>query len=187
MYETTEHIRPRLYALLVLVLLGVGAGGFAVYSIFSGSLVVSDVIPDFEVLTPVTLFYAAFLSGLFFVPVPIELAFIAGVRAGSPYIPSAVAVMGGFALGNLVSYLVGWKLSRFVMHLVNAKQMYGLRRKVNTYGGYAVLAFSLLPAPTPQLNFALGMARYNMARLFSLFFVGMLIKYVAIGLFFMLT
>ena len=183
--ETREHIKPRIYALIGVISLALLLGGLATYSVFSGNWQLSDLAPDFERLTPVTLLYSGFISGLFFVPIPLEFAFLAGVRAGSPVGPSLVAVIAGFLLGNLVSYLIGWKLSRFVMHLVNAKQMYGLRRKVNQYGSVAVFLVNVVPGPSPQLTFALGMARYNMARLFTWFLAGNLVKYSVMSLFFL--
>lgn len=182
--ETRDHIRPRLYALGIVLFIVVLLAGLATYSVFSGNWQYSDLAPDFERLTPVTLLYSGAISGLFFVPIPLELAFLGGVRAGSPVGPSLVAVIAGFLLGNLVSYLVGWKLSRYVMHLVSAKKMYGLRRKVNRFGSVVVFLVNLIPGPAPQLTFALGMARYNMARLFSWFLAGNIVKYSIISVFF---
>ena len=183
--ETREHIKPRLYALVGVVSVALLFGGLALYGLFSGNWQFSDLAPDFDRLTPVTLLYTGVLSGLFFVPIPLEFAFLAGVRAGTPVGLSFLAVIAGFLVGNLVSYLVGWKLSRFVMHLVNAKQMYGLRRKVNKYGSVAVFLVSVVPGPSPQLTFALGMARYNMARLFVWFLAGNVVKYTVLSLFFL--
>ncbi len=183
-FETREHIKPRVYALLSIACLVLLLVGYFLYvSSTDAGFSFRELVPDFDRLTPVTLFYSGIMSGLFFVPVPLEFAYIAGVRAGSPVIESTLAVIAGFVIGNLISYVAGWKLSRFALHLVSAKKLYGLRRKVNTYGGYAVFLFNVIPAPSPQLTFGLGMARYNMARLFTWLVVGNLIKFSAIGLF----
>lgn len=186
--ETDEHIRPRVIALCVLVALALGGGGYASYSLISGDgLSLSALKPNFSSITPLTLFYSGAVSGLFFVPVPLEIAYLSGVGAGSPVVASTFAVVGGFIIGNLISYVIGWKLSRAVMHLISAKKLYGLRRKVNRYGNYAVFLVNVLPGPAPQLTFGLGMARYNISRLFFWLVLGNVVKFSAIGFFVSLT
>lgn len=185
--ETTDQLRARLVALgvvalLVLIALVAILQGFDIPKAFS-----IDTLIRAEGATPVHMFVAAFASGLFFLPVPIEVAFILGVRNGMNPLLAVLGTVAGFVLGHTISYLIGLKLSHFVRFIVSPKKLYGLRRKVNKYGSWAVLAFNLLPAPSPQLTFGLGIARYNMVRLIILVVLGNLVKYVAIASFLLFT
>ncbi len=185
-FETREHLRFRIIALAIIIAISLFGGFLAVTSLFSEGTSLSEVFssirPDLSLLTPSTLFYSGAISGLFFFPVPLEATFYLGVTNGSPVIASILAVIGGFILGNIVSYLIGWKLSRAVSHLVSAKKMYALRRKVNTYGSWAVLVVNMIPAPSPLLTFSLGIAKYNIARLFFFLILGNIIKFSVLGL-----
>ncbi|MFT4249773.1 MAG: VTT domain-containing protein [Candidatus Woesearchaeota archaeon] len=172
LFLTSEHKKPRLIALGVsLVVVGVALavllrGGF------------SALTPDFSSLSASTLLYLSFVSGLFFLGVPLEAVLFTAVSSGSAPIASVAAMVAGFVLGNLVSYVIGWKLSRIALSLVSAKKMYGLRRRVNAHGSVYVFVANVLPfVPAPVLTFGLGVARYNMLRLFVFLVLGCVVKF----------
>jgi membrane protein YqaA with SNARE-associated domain len=191
-FETTDELRTRLFTLAIVGSLAI-LGLIAVWLFSAAGIQLPSIGEALRVLisgeraSPMTLMIAAMLGGLFFLPIPIEAAYLVTVRAGSPPVLSALAVLGGLVVGHSVSYLIGWKLSRTVSSLVSSKKMYALRRKVNKYGSYAIFGINVIPAPSPILTFALGIARYNMLRLFSLFLLGNAVKFgVLAGMFLLL-
>lgn len=186
--DTTDHVRPRIYALIAAIIL-VAAGGWVVYdNMTAGEDAKSFIsLPNFDSITIVTLFVSAALGGLFFVPIPVEALFYIGLRQGNIPLVAGIAVVSGFLLGHIISYFIGLKLSRFIQYFLSPKKMYSLRRAVNKYGVYAIIGVNLIPGPSPQLTFGLGIARYNFVRLVMLIILGNTLKYAAIAGFYLLT
>lgn len=176
--ETTRHRRRRLLILGTLTLL---AGMIASVSIGQLQVIFSN-ISTWEI-TPFTIFVLGSLSGLFFFPVPIEALFYVALESGNSATLTTVAVMAGFILGNVVSYLLGWKLSRVVMGFAPPKKLHAVRRYVVRWGVPAVFVLNLIPFPSPLLTFGLGIARYHFTRLFSVLVLANFIKFLAIVLF----
>jgi len=79
--ETTDHLRPRIIALIALGVVIVTVISITVMTLMTGSG-----LPDLGVLfssdnvTPLTLLIAGFGSGLFFIPIPTEFIYLYGVR-----------------------------------------------------------------------------------------------------------
>lgn len=176
-FETYDQRNRRLLALLVLGVIVLSGIAFSVQHIAQGGA-----LPNFQAwkITPVSLFFMAAIGGLFFFPVPIEAIFFAGLRAGNDATFSLTAVLTGFILGNIVSYLIGWKLSRTFMSVMPAKKLHAVRKYVMKWGAPAVFILNALPMPSPLLTFGLGIARYNVARLFTLLLAGNLVKFTFI-------
>ena len=181
--ERSKTIAIRfIVALLVLLF---GSFFYAVFSGISestsfaeGALAsVNGILAD---TTPIGLFYAHFIGGIFFVPSADELIFYYGLLKGNPLIFSFAVALIGYMLAQVLNYFIGSKLSPFVLHLVSKKKVYKVRRVVNKYGAYGIFLFNLLPLPAPLLIFALGMARYNFKRLLVITFLAKCIEYAAI-------
>jgi len=176
MLEDRRQQRRRMISLAVLVLLiSMGAWISIRYVASGGSFDIG-----FDTITPVTLFLMAATGGLFFIPIPIEILYYTGVHAGSPPVFSTIAVIAGFTLGNLVSYLIGWKLSRLVMSVASAKKVYKVRGVAKKYGVYAIIGMNLVPAPSPVLTFGLGLTRYPFLRLFTALLLATIVKFMVI-------
>ena len=172
LYETSEHKKPRLIALLVVAVVAASA----LFVLFRGGI--DTFVPDFTQITPLTLLYLSFASGLFFFGLPLEAVLFTSISNGAHPITSTAAMIAGFVLGNVVSYVIGWKLSRIALMMVSAKKLYALRRKVNAHGSVYVFLANALPfIPAPVLTFGLGVARYNMARLFTFLVLGCVLKF----------
>lgn len=176
LFETSENKKPRLIALGIILIV---ASIFFFVVLRNG---IPSFEPDFSSLTPINLLYMSFASGLFFFGLPLEAALMAAVRNGSPAVASSIAMVAGFTIGNFVSYVIGWKLSRIALQLVNAKKLYSLRRQVNQKGALFVFLANTIPfIPAPVLTFGLGVARYNMARLFTFLVLGASIKFSVVA------
>jgi membrane protein YqaA with SNARE-associated domain len=174
--ETSENKKPRIIALGIIFIIVL----VATLLMFRNGIPSFDM--DFTSLTPLNLLYMSFASGLFFFGLPLEAALLTAVNNGSPIVASALFMIAGFTVGNLVSYVIGWKLSRIALQLVSAKKVYGLRRKVNAHGTVFVFLANAIPfIPAPVLTFGLGIARYNMARLFTFLVLGASLKFFVVA------
>lgn len=133
------------------------------------------------------LFYAGFVGGLFFVPIPQEIFFYLGLIKGNPILLSFLMINAGFLLAQLLNYYVGKNFSKVIIHLVSKKTLYGARRFVSNHGRSGVFLFNLLPLPAPLLTFGLGIVKYNIFRLFFYTLLGTFFKYLFIVAFFIVT
>ncbi len=134
-------------------------------------------------LTPLGAFYTTTFGGLFFIPIPIEITFIAYLTSGmiNPFI-----VIGLFLIGMIISftvdYWVGERLSGFSKKLIGYKKFYNMKVKLNKYGAFAVLGFNVLPLPAQPFAALLGVFKYNKAKFYSMSILGQGIKLTLITL-----
>lgn len=135
--------------------------------------------------TPVGLFFVGFISSLFFSFVPLEPSFYYGLVRDNPYVLSMLMIMAGLIPAELLNYVVGRKFSPLMKHFVSTRKLYGAKRFVNKHGSYGVFLFNFIPIfPSPILTFALGMVKYNPARLFFWLILADILKFIAIILFY---
>lgn len=134
--------------------------------------------------TPLGLFYISFFGNLLFVPLPIEIAFVQALRVGQPAFASLFFSLAGLIPAYALDYFIGARLSSLVFIFISPKKIYKSKRWVNTYGPYAIFGFNLLPLPSNELTFGLGIARYNVVRLFVFTLCGSILKFIAIMGFF---
>lgn len=127
------------------------------------------------------LFFLSFIVDLFFIPLPSEPLMIFSLQRGNPIILSLVLILFGLLAGNVVNYVVGEKFSNAVFIFMSRKKVYKVRRWANKYGAYAILLANLIPTlPSPLLSLGLGIAKYKFMRLFILFLIGALVKFILI-------
>ena len=134
----------------------------------------------FTALSPADLFFASLIGGLFFILLPIEAIFFSSIKIGGNFFISTFMVVAGFTVAQAINYYIGYKFNPVVMNFISKKKVYKTRRAINKYGGYGVFFLNLSPLPAELLTFALGIARYNVYRLFFLQILGAALKYVII-------
>ena len=135
-------------------------------------------------MTPLGLFYEHFIGGIFVVPSVDELIFYYGLINGNPPLFSFIAAVSGYMLAQILNYLLGYKISNFMLHFVSKKKVYKTKRWINKYGVYGIFVFNALPLPAPLLIFALGVTKYNFKRLFIITLIAKILEYlVIIGIF----
>jgi len=185
--EVSNFQKVRVILVTILLLLFLISVGFTIFN-YREALIVQhsfegvknifeDDLADF---TPIGLMILSFIGGFFFIPLPIELFFFKGLLNGNPYFLSLFFVIIGYLPAQLINYWIGSRFSQLVMTLFSRKKVYKVKRWVNKYGAYGIFGFNILPLPSPVLTFALGIANYNLLRLFLWMFLGALIKYLAI-------
>lgn len=141
------------------------------------------IIQEISQTTPAGLFFLGFFGSLFFIPVPIDGIFYYAIIRGANIVLAVLLVIIGNTIGNLISYWIGFKLSKFTIQFVSLKKMYAAKRWVNRFGPWAILFFNLTPLPGSVLTFALGIAKYNVYRMVTFFTIGITIKFIVIALF----
>ena len=135
---------------------------------------------DIKNATPIGLFYMSFIGNLLFVPLPFEIPFFIGLRKGNDFLLSFFLVIAGLIPSLAIDYIAGKKISRFFFTFISTKKIYKAKRGVNKFGVYAIFGFNLFPLPSNELTFALGIAKYNVTRLFVFTLLGTIIKMLAI-------
>ncbi len=135
---------------------------------------------DVKEISPLGLFYMSFFGNLLFVPFPIEFPFYFGLVKGNPFLISLFLVTAGLIPSYAIDYFIGSKLSRIIFTFISTKKIYKVKRLVDRYGSYAIFGFNLLPLPANELTFALGIAKYNITRLFVVTLVASVLKFFAI-------
>ncbi len=126
-------------------------------------------------------FYTTAVGGLFFIPVPIELTFLASLRAGIPAILLILIYMFGLILAYTLNYKIGSVFSELSKKLITPKKFYKIKVSVNKYGMLTVFLFNLLPLPAQPLSAILGVFKYNKAKFYLSFIIGALIKFTVIA------
>lgn len=126
-------------------------------------------------------FYTTAIGGLFFIPVPIELTFLASLRAGIPAILLILIYMFGLILAYTLNYQIGSVFSELSKKLITPKKFYKIKVSVNKYGMLTVFLFNLLPLPAQPLSAILGVFRYNKVKFYLSFIIGALIKFIVIA------
>lgn len=129
-------------------------------------------------------FYIALFGGLFFIFVPMEAYYINALRHSNPFILFLVFIFG-ILISYSADYLIGTKISKFAKKAVSPKKFYKIKSLLNKFGRVGIFAASAVPfLPSQQVSFILGVFRYNRARFFVLTFLGQIVKYLGIMLFF---
>ncbi|NOZ81402.1 MAG: VTT domain-containing protein [DPANN group archaeon] len=135
---------------------------------------------DLANFTPLGLLILSFVGGFFFIPLPIEVFFFNGLLNGnSPWV-SLLFVVIGYLPAQFINYVIGNRFASLVLTIFSRKKVYKVKRWVNRFGPYAIFGFNILPLPSPLLTFALGIANYNLLRLFFWMILGTILKYMVI-------
>jgi len=129
-------------------------------------------------------FYIALFGGLFFIFVPMEAYFINALRYNNPFLLFLVFIFG-ILVSYSADYLIGINISKFAKKTVSPKKFYRIKSLLNRFGRIGIFAASAIPLlPSQQVSFILGVFRYNRTRFFVLTFLGQIVKYLGIILFF---
>ena len=153
---------------------------FLVQGINSFVTHISSNIKSFNVLGS---FYTTLFGGLFFLPTPIEVLFLAALGVGKVSPITLIALyMGGMLISYSINYLIGFKLSNTSRRIIGAKKFYKIKGVLNKYGMGAIFLFNITPLPSQPLAAILGVFHYNKSKFYLMFISGQLIKLIIITL-----
>jgi len=135
--------------------------------------------------TQITFAIINFSGYLFFLLMPVELAFIYYLHVGMDvYWLNAVAVSTAIA-AQLVDYYIGRSLSTKIIDKMIGRHRYEkAEAEIRKYGNIAIFAFNLLPLSSPVILLAAGMLKHRLKEAILYSFAGLLLKYLMISLIF---
>lgn len=127
-------------------------------------------------------FYASLVGGLFFILMPMEIAFINFLKSGNNPVFLIILYNLGFVVSFTINYYIGMKLAGLSKKIITPKKFYKIKSSINKYGALAIFLFNVLPFPAQPLSAILGVFRYNKARFYFFFILGQTIKYTIISI-----
>jgi membrane protein DedA with SNARE-associated domain len=126
------------------------------------------------------------LSGyLFFLVMPVELAFIYYLHAGlDPWFLNLIA-LGTAIISQGIDYLIGRIFStRIIDHLIGRHRYEKAEYEIRKYGNITIFVFNLLPLSSPVILLAAGMLKHRIKDAFLFSVVGLVLKQLLITLIF---
>ncbi|MDA3856611.1 MAG: VTT domain-containing protein [Candidatus Woesearchaeota archaeon] len=127
-------------------------------------------------------FYTTLFGGLFFVFVPLEIIFVAFLRAEHNPISIILLFILGLVISYSINYEIGMRLGNISKKIISIKKFYKIKSMVNRYGVYAIFVFNVLPLPSQPLSTILGVFKYSRNKFYIFFILGQLIKFSMITL-----
>ncbi len=126
-----------------------------------------------------------FSGYLFFLLMPVELAFIYYLKAGiDPISLNAIAISTALC-AQLADYYIGRSFStRVIDRLVGRNRYEKAKEEIRKYGNVVIFVFNLLPISSPVILLAAGMLKLNLKETLFYSLLGLLLKYSLISLFF---
>jgi membrane protein YqaA with SNARE-associated domain len=126
-----------------------------------------------------------FSGYLFFLFMPVELAFIFYLRAGhDPLLLYLIALATAIA-SQSIDYLIGFFFSSNVIdRLIGRRRHLRAEAEIRKYGRVTLLVFNVLPLSSPVIALAAGMLKYRVKDALFYSCIGLLIKYLLLSLFF---
>jgi membrane protein YqaA with SNARE-associated domain len=102
--------------------------------------------------------YLFSLSSLFFLPIPLEIAFAGILKLKDNPSLVIIATITGIIIGQNVNYLIGRVFSFFTKNI--KKKNHKIIEFLKKYGVYALIGIHLSPLPFPFLNFISGALKF---------------------------
>lgn len=126
-----------------------------------------------------------FSGYLFFLVMPVEIAFIYYLNTGLDiYLLNAVA-LGTAIAAQIADYYIGRSFStRIIDRLIGRSRYEKAEKEIRKYGNLAIFVFNLFPLSSPVILLAAGMLKHRFKEALLYSFAGLLLKYVLITLIF---
>ena len=149
------------------------------------SLTIGRDIYSEEDLSVISFAIVNFSGYLFFLFLPVELAFIYYINAGyDPWILYLVAV-GTAILSQLIDFLIGYFFSAGIINkLIGRRRYEKAESEIRRYGNLTIFAFNLLPLSSPIISLTAGMLKYRLKDFLLYSIAGLLVKYLLLTLIF---
>lgn len=124
-----------------------------------------------------------FSGYLFFLFMPVELAFIYYLKAGyDPWTLNMIAIATAL-LGQSIDYLIGFLFSaRIINRLIGRRRYEKAEDEIRHYGKLAIFVFNLMPLSSPVISLAAGMIKYRLPYFLFYSAFGLFLKYLFLTL-----
>lgn len=124
-----------------------------------------------------------FSGYLFFLLMPVELAFAYCVM-NTYNIFLLIGIAYGTAIcAQLIDYFLGYSISKTLLEkFFNPRKHVKAIRRIQKYGSLTIFIFNVFPLSSPIICLASGMIKYPLKKVVFFSSLGLLIKYTVIGL-----
>lgn len=124
-----------------------------------------------------------FSGYLFFLLMPVEIAFIFCINNQDLVIPVVGIAMGTAVAAQLIDYFIGYSVSsKILSKYFGEKKSDRAIKHITKYGPWTIFIFNLLPLSSPVISLAAGMLKYRLRDMILYSVAGLFIKYSAIAL-----
>ena len=126
-----------------------------------------------------------FSGYLFFLFMPVELAFIYYLPGDiNIWILNAVA-LGTAIVSQSIDYLIGYMLStKIINRLIGRRRYEKAEDKIRKYGNIIIFLFNLTPLSSPVISLAAGMLKHRIKDALFFTLAGLILKYLLLTLIF---
>ncbi len=122
---------------------------------------------------------------LFFLFIPVELAFIYYLTAGENYLLLNAVALGSALISQSVDYIIGYSLStKIIDQLIGRSRYEKAENEIRKYGNITILVFNLLPLSSPVISLAAGMLKHRIKDALLFTMLGLGLKYFVLTLMF---
>ncbi len=124
-----------------------------------------------------------FSGYLFFLLMPVEIAFIYCVNNQDTVIPIILIALGTAIVAQAIDYFIGYSVSsKFLNKYFGEKKSERAIKYINKYGSWTIFFFNLFPLSSPVMSLAAGMIKYPFKKVLIYSIAGLVIKYGVIAL-----
>lgn len=126
-----------------------------------------------------------FAGYLFFLIMPVELAFMFYLHSGyDPIILNLVALLTAI-LAQTIDYMIGYYFSSGIIDkLIGRKRHKEAEAEIRKYGILTIIVFNFLPLSSPVIALAAGMVKYPIKEVLIFSMAGLIGKYLVLSLIF---
>ncbi|MEN6454071.1 MAG: VTT domain-containing protein [Prolixibacteraceae bacterium] len=123
------------------------------------------------------------LSGyLFFIFMPVELAFIYYLNTSLNIALLNLTAIGTAIFSQAIDYYIGRSFSKQIIDQLIGRQRYEkAESEIRKYGNIAIFVFNLLPLSSPVILLAAGMLKHRLKEAFLYSLAGLLVKYLILS------
>lgn len=126
-----------------------------------------------------------FSGYLFFLFMPVELAFVYYLHTELNVIALNVLAISTGIISLMIDYYIGRSLStKFIDRLIGRHRYEKAEDEIRKYGNIAIFLFNLLPLSSPVILLAAGMLKHPIKQALLYSFLGLVAKYLIMTLIF---
>ncbi|MCK5821620.1 MAG: VTT domain-containing protein [Bacteroidales bacterium] len=124
-----------------------------------------------------------FSGYLFFLLMPVEIAFVYCVNNQDSIIPIILIALGTAISAQIIDYFIGYFVSsKFLSKYIGDRKSERAKKYIEKYGSWTIFVFNLLPLSSPIICLASGMLKYRLRDVVLYSTAGLLIKYSVIAI-----
>lgn len=122
---------------------------------------------------------------LFFLFMPVELAFIYYVSEGANLMTLNAIAIGTAMMSQSIDYLIGYSFStKIINRLIGQSRYLKAESRIRKFGNIVIILFNVLPLSSPVISLSAGMLKYRLKEALLYTFAGLLLKYLLLSLIF---